>query len=56
MPIKWESVDVTPRLVDGKTAIPQESIDSVTRNYVALKGPLAVCITMLSHRREESPI
>ncbi|KAK8159467.1 hypothetical protein IWX90DRAFT_440506 [Phyllosticta citrichinensis] len=41
VPIKWESVDVTPRLVDGKTSIPQESIDSVTRNYVALKGPLA---------------
>ncbi|KAH7039503.1 hypothetical protein B0J12DRAFT_222298 [Macrophomina phaseolina] len=41
VPIKWESVDVTPRLVDGKTTIPQEAIDSVTRNYVALKGPLA---------------
>ncbi|KAF4301973.1 Isocitrate/isopropylmalate dehydrogenase [Botryosphaeria dothidea] len=41
VPIKWESVDVTPRLVDGKTTIPRESIDSVTRNYVALKGPLA---------------
>ena len=42
VPIKWESVDVTPRLVDGKTVIPDESIASVTRNYVALKGPLAV--------------
>ncbi|KAB2574434.1 putative isocitrate nad-dependent protein [Lasiodiplodia theobromae] len=41
VPIKWESVDVTPRLVDGKTTIPQEAIDSVNRNKVALKGPLA---------------
>ena len=41
MPIKWESVDVTPQLKDGKTVIPEESIRSVERNYVALKGPLA---------------
>ncbi|GME42244.1 isocitrate dehydrogenase [Neofusicoccum parvum] len=41
VPIKWESVDVTPRLVDGKTTIPPEAIESVNRNYVALKGPLA---------------
>ncbi|KXT17974.1 hypothetical protein AC579_9618 [Pseudocercospora musae] len=44
VPIKWESVDVTPRLEDGKTVIPKEAIDSVTRNYVALKGPLATPI------------
>jgi isocitrate dehydrogenase (NAD+) len=42
-PIKWESVDVTPILKDGKTAIPDDAIASVRRNYVALKGPLAVC-------------
>lgn len=42
VPIKWESVDVTPQLKNGKTVIPDEAIDSVTRNYVALKGPLAV--------------
>ncbi|KAL1649950.1 NAD-dependent isocitrate dehydrogenase [Diplodia intermedia] len=41
VPIKWESVDVTPRLVDGRTTIPQDAIDSVNRNKVALKGPLA---------------
>lgn len=41
VPIKWESVDVTPTLKDGKTVIPDEAIDSVKRNYVALKGPLA---------------
>lgn len=40
-PIKWEPVDVTPVFVDGKQSIPAEAIDSVTRNYVALKGPLA---------------
>lgn len=41
-PIKWESVDVTPSLnADGKTVIPDSAIQSVTNNYVALKGPLA---------------
>jgi isocitrate dehydrogenase (NAD+) len=44
VPIKWESVDVTPMLKDGKTVIPEASIDSVKRNYVALKGPLAVSL------------
>ena len=42
VPIKWESVDVTPQLKNGKTVIPDEAIASVERNYVALKGPLAV--------------
>jgi hypothetical protein len=42
VPVKWESVDVTPMLKDGKTVIPDEAINSVTKNYVALKGPLAV--------------
>lgn len=32
---------MTPTLKDGKTVIPDEAIDSVTRNFVALKGPLA---------------
>lgn len=41
VPIKWEPVDVTPRLKDGRTVIPDEAIESVHRNYVALKGPLA---------------
>ncbi|GFF30093.1 isocitrate dehydrogenase [NAD] subunit 2, mitochondrial [Aspergillus udagawae] len=40
-PIKWEPVDVTPILKDGKTAIPEDAIKSVQKNYVALKGPLA---------------
>ncbi|WEW55902.1 NAD-dependent isocitrate dehydrogenase [Emydomyces testavorans] len=41
VPIKWEPVDVTPILKDGKTAIPDDAINSVKKNYVALKGPLA---------------
>ncbi|KAF4552803.1 Isocitrate dehydrogenase-like protein 2 [Elsinoe fawcettii] len=41
VPIKWEPIDVTPRLKDGKTVIPDESITSIQKNYVALKGPLA---------------
>ncbi|KAF1924892.1 uncharacterized protein M421DRAFT_103454 [Didymella exigua CBS 183.55] len=45
VPIKWETCDVTPRLnPDGKTVIPDESIESINRNYVALKGPLATPI------------
>ncbi|RVD89822.1 uncharacterized protein DFL_000812 [Arthrobotrys flagrans] len=44
VPIDWEPVDVTPVLVDGKTAIPQPAIDSIKRNLVALKGPLATPI------------
>lgn len=42
VPIKWESVDVTPIIKDGKTAIPDAAIDSIKTNLVALKGPLAV--------------
>jgi len=42
--VKWEPVDVTPRLKDGKTTIPEETIESINRNKVALKGPLAVRI------------
>ncbi|KAI5301585.1 NAD-dependent isocitrate dehydrogenase, partial [Ascosphaera atra] len=41
VPIKWEPVDVTPILKDGKTAIPDDAIESVKKNFVALKGPLA---------------
>jgi isocitrate dehydrogenase (NAD+) len=38
---------VTPILKDGRTAIPDEAIQSVKKNYVALKGPLAVCVHSL---------
>lgn len=41
VPIDWESVDVSPLLIDGKTTLPQPAVDSVNRNLVALKGPLA---------------
>jgi len=45
VPIKWESIDVTPSLnKDGKTVIPDASIESIERNFVALKGPLATPI------------
>ncbi|KAH7275587.1 NAD-dependent isocitrate dehydrogenase [Fusarium solani] len=40
-PIAWEPVDVTPIIKDGKTAIPQDAIDNIEKNKVALKGPLA---------------
>ena len=40
MPIEWEEVDVTPILVNGKTAIPDVAIQSVKKNTVALKGEL----------------
>ncbi|ORY26509.1 isocitrate dehydrogenase [Naematelia encephala] len=43
-PIKWEEVDVTPILVDGKTTIPPDAIKSIKKNTVALKGPLATPI------------
>lgn len=41
IPIEWESVDVTPTLVNGKTTLPQAAVDSVNKNLIALKGPLA---------------
>ena len=45
-PVSWEPVDVTPMLVDGKTSIPPATIESIERNKVALKGPLAVSIPL----------
>ncbi|ODQ81902.1 hypothetical protein BABINDRAFT_32899 [Babjeviella inositovora NRRL Y-12698] len=41
IPITWEPVDVTPTLINGRTTLPQEAVDSVNKNKVALKGPLA---------------
>jgi isocitrate dehydrogenase (NAD+) len=43
-PVAWEPCDVTPVIVDGKTSIPQAAIDSIQKNKVALKGPLATPI------------
>ncbi|ATY64577.1 isocitrate dehydrogenase subunit 2 [Cordyceps militaris] len=44
IPIAWEPVDVTPILKNGKTAIPDAAIDSIKKNKIALKGPLATPI------------
>ena len=33
---------MTPILKDGKTAIPDDAIENIRKNKVALKGPLAV--------------
>ncbi|KAL9712917.1 NAD-dependent isocitrate dehydrogenase [Leucoagaricus gongylophorus] len=44
VPIEWEEVSVTPVLKGGKTVIPEAAIQSVKRNTVALKGPLATPI------------
>lgn len=35
---------VQPKMIDGKSAIPQNSLDSIRRNTIALKGPLATPI------------
>ncbi|KAK5135642.1 NAD-dependent isocitrate dehydrogenase [Meristemomyces frigidus] len=43
-PIKWESISVDPVFKDGKQSIPDAAIESIRRNYVALKGPLATPI------------
>ena len=40
MPIVWEDVKVHPVFRDGRYTIPQESIDSISKNTIALKGPL----------------
>jgi len=44
VPIEWEEVDVTPTLVDGKSTLPAESVASIKKNTIALKGPLATPI------------
>ncbi|KAG4305098.1 hypothetical protein PORY_001268 [Pneumocystis oryctolagi] len=44
VPIRWEEVDVTPVLIDNKTMIPESAIESINKNMVALKGPLATPI------------
>jgi hypothetical protein len=38
VPIQWEEVSVTPILKGGKTVIPDNAIQSVKKNTVALKG------------------
>ncbi|CAF1044589.1 unnamed protein product [Rotaria sp. Silwood1] len=42
VPLNWEPVDVTPiKSADGKFRIPVKAIESVTKNRIGLKGPLA---------------
>ncbi|KAG1752726.1 uncharacterized protein EDB91DRAFT_532697 [Suillus paluster] len=44
VPIQWEEVSVTPVVKGGKTVIPDVAINSIKKNTVALKGPLATPI------------
>lgn len=44
VPIEWEEIEVQPVFVDGKSSIPTESIKSIKKNTIALKGPLATPI------------
>ncbi|KAK3353131.1 hypothetical protein B0T25DRAFT_454333 [Lasiosphaeria hispida] len=43
-PITWEPISVDPIIKDGRTAIPDAAIESIKRNKIALKGPLATPI------------
>lgn len=38
VPIDWEPVNVTPELRNGRTVIPEEALNSVKKNTIALKG------------------
>lgn len=45
VPIKWDSVDVTPRPTeDGRFRMPQSSLDIIRKHGIGLKGPLATPI------------
>ena len=44
VPIKWEPIDITPVFVDGTVSIPAPAINSIRRNGVALKDPLATSV------------
>lgn len=44
VPIDWEEVEVTPLIRQGKQIIPDDSVASIKKNTVALKGPLATPI------------
>ncbi|CCC71535.1 hypothetical protein NCAS_0H02250 [Naumovozyma castellii] len=44
VPIEWETCDVTPLFIDGLTTIPEPAVQSINKNLVALKGPLATPI------------
>ncbi|CAL9734098.1 isocitrate dehydrogenase [NAD] subunit 2, mitochondrial [Monosporozyma servazzii] len=44
VPINWELCDVSPILVNGLTTIPDPAVQSINKNLIALKGPLATPI------------
>ncbi|PWN18506.1 putative IDH2-isocitrate dehydrogenase subunit 2, mitochondrial [Microstroma glucosiphilum] len=44
VPIKWEEVDVTPEIRDGRSRIPLKAEESIKKTTLALKGPLATPI------------
>ena len=44
VPINWEFCDVSPIFVNGLTTIPDKAVQSISKNLVALKGPLATPI------------
>jgi isocitrate dehydrogenase (NAD+) len=41
VPVEFVPVDVTPQLINGKTTIPQDAIETINKYKIALKGPLA---------------
>lgn len=44
VPVEFEPVDVTPSLINGLTTIPKPAVESIYKNTIALKGPLATPI------------
>lgn len=41
VPIEWIPVDMTPSLINGKTTLPKDTVDTIYKHKIALKGPLA---------------
>ena len=42
VPIEWEPVNITPIIKKGKTVIPDDALQSVKKNSIALKGKLKI--------------
>jgi isocitrate dehydrogenase (NAD+) len=66
VPITWEEVSVTPFInAQGKSTIPEESVVSIKKNTVALKGgrphylgkdePLLTLVNECSQARSQRP-
>lgn len=41
VPVEWIPVDMTPSLINGKTTLPKDTVDTIYKHKIALKGPLA---------------